>query len=63
MVRSDSEEKRSHDTLLELIVATPNLFIATSLAEDLVQLPSSPTFQLSIQFYVTYYDDHNYDVH
>ena len=59
MIRSDSEEKRSHDPLLELIVAIPNLFTATSLAEDLVQLPSSPIFQLSMQFYnVTYYDDH-----
>ena len=49
-IQSDSEddEKSSHDPLLEPIAATPNLFTATSSVNDVVQLPSSPTSQLSM---------------
>ena len=59
MIWSDNEEKkRSHDPLLEPIATTPNIFTATGLVEDLVQLPSSLTSQLSMQIYDVTYDDH-----
>ena len=45
---SEDEEKSSHDPLLEPIAAMPNLFTATSSANDVVQLPSSPTSQLGM---------------
>ena len=45
---SEDEEKSSHDPLLEPTAAMPNLFTAISSANDVVQLPSSPTSQLSM---------------
>ena len=45
---SEDEEKSSHDPLLEPIATMPNLFTATRSANDVVQLPSSPTSQLSM---------------